>query len=345
MNKLILTFLFAAISLICFSQDSLSYFLEYGKRPSKNNNYIDLLDNHNNHSKLPISIIKGTEPGPTLTIVAGVHGYEYPPIIAAQELIKEIQPEQVSGTLIIIPLANPNAFYNRTPFLNPQDNLNLNRVFPGNSSGTITERIANFVTNKVIAKTDVFIDVHGGDANEDLLPFVCYYRNKSNPIQTNKAKLLSESSDFEYIVSYPYTLKKDQAAKYAFKQAVQDGKVALSIECGKLGNLQKDAVKKIKKSIFNILSEMKMYEVEKEDQVESISLDSQAYIKSNHFGIFESDYSSGKEVKKGDVVGYIKNEFGEIIIEIISPQSGTIIYMIGTPPVNVGETIMCIGFK
>ena len=205
MNKLILTFLFAAISLICFSQDSLSYFLEYGKRPSKNNNYIDLLDNHNNHSKLPISIIKGTEPGPTLTIVAGVHGYEYPPIIAAQELIKEIQPEQVSGTLIIIPLANPNAFYNRTPFLNPQDNLNLNRVFPGNSSGTITERIANFVTNKVIAKTDVFIDVHGGDANEDLLPFVCYYRNKSNPIQTNKAKLLSESSDFEYIVSYPYT--------------------------------------------------------------------------------------------------------------------------------------------
>ena len=74
-----------------------------------------------------------------------------------------------------------------------------------------------------------------------------------------KAKQQSETSGFEYVVSYAYTLKDDEPAKYVFKQAAQDGKIALSIESGKLGNIQKDAVALIKKGDYNMLNQLKMY--------------------------------------------------------------------------------------
>jgi len=177
-----------------------------------------------------------------------------------------------------------------------------------------------------------------------LLPFVCYYNNQSKPQQTQQAKILTESSGFQYIVSYPYTLKDKEAAKYAFKQAVQDGKIALSIECGKLGNVQKEAVNLIKKGVYNMLDKMDMYQKKHPVETKFINLNKQVYIKSKDKGLFYSDYSAGDQVSKEDIVGYIKDEFGNIISEIRAPNAGIILYKIGTPPVNIGDTLMCISY-
>lgn len=311
--------------------------------PSKENIRMELVDEQGNQSILPISIIKGKTQGPVFTIVAGVHGFEYPPIIAAQHVIQEIDTDLLTGTLIIIPIANTSSFYSRTPFINPQDKLNLNRSFPGSESGTITEKLAHVISTDIIAVSEVFLDIHGGDANEDLLPFVCYYNNEKYAEQTQKAKALSEVSGFKYIVSYSYTLKDDAPAKYAFKQAVQDGKIALSIECGKLGNVQKEAVDLIKKGIYGMLDEMDMYTSENTDKVQPVRINKQTYIRSEEKGIFYSSYKAGDSVSKGDLLGYTTDEFGTRISEYKATSSGIILYKIGTPPVNTGETVMCIG--
>ena len=345
MNRIITTILILVVCLTGYAQDDLAQILTEAKRPSVHNIYQELSDENCNTNALPIAVIKGKNEGPVFTIIAGVHGYEYPPIIASQELIQEINPELLSGTLIIIPLSNPNSFYTRTPFVNPQDNLNLNRIFPGNANGSITERIAHFITNDIITKSDVFVDIHGGDANEDLLPFICYYNNEQQPKQTQEAQKLSEASGFKYIVSYPYTLKETQPAKYAFKQAVQDGKVALSIECGKLGNLQKDAVLLIKKGIYNLLGTMSMYKKGQSRRSDFTKLTKQAYIRSKNKGVFSSTFSAGDQVKAGETIGYIKNDFGKVLTEIKASNTGIILYKIGTPPVNVGETLLCIGYN
>ncbi len=335
-------FLFLNFALL--AQDHFLKVLAEGALPAVHNFYVDLYDAAGNHSAIPVSIIKGKESGPVFTIVSGVHGFEYPPIISAQELIQELDPALLSGTVVVVPLANPGSFYSRTPFLNPQDNQNLNRVFPGNKNGSVTEKIADYITTTVIKHSDVFIDIHGGDANEDLLPFICYYNNGLMPKQTQKARTLTESSGFKYIVSYPYTLKESQAAKYAFKQAVQDEKVALSIECGKLGNVQDEAVDLIKSGVYNMLAKMGMYQTKKASDGDFIKINKQVYIKSKTQGFFSSDYSSGDQVDKGDVVGYIKDAFGGLISEVVASHSGVILYKIGTPPVNVDETLMCIGY-
>ncbi len=299
-------------------------------------------DGQGNKGHLPVAIIKGKTDGPVFTVVAGVHGFEYPPIVAVQELMREIKPEALSGTILCVPIANTASFYTRTPFINPQDGTNLNGAFPGDSVGTITQRLAHLITKKVIPESDVFLDVHGGDANEDLLPFVCYYNNKNRPERTQMAELLAQASGFEYIVSYPYTLKDDDPAKYVFKQAVQDGKTALSIECGKLGNVQEEAVVLIKKGIYNMLHQMEMYDAPTMPKPKRIRLNHQTYIRSNEKGIFYSDHKAGDAVKQGDVVGYTTDEFGERIAEYRAPSGGIILYKIATPPINVGDTVMCI---
>jgi predicted deacylase len=314
-------------------------------RPLRENIRIYVTDELGNEGHLPIAILKGKTNGPVFTIVAGVHGFEYPPIVATQELMREIKTEALSGTIIFIPIANTGSFFTRTPFVNPQDNTNLNGAFPGDSVGTITQRMAHLITKKIIPVSDVFLDIHGGDANEDLIPFVCYYDNKNSIKQTKRAKELSETSGFKYVVSYPYTISKDEPAKYAFKQAVQNGKTALSIECGKLGNVQKESVDLIKEGVYNMLHEMKMYTKTSTNKTQPILLNRQYYIKSNKKGIFYSKLKAGDRVVKGEKVGYITDEFGERSSEFEAPVSGIILYKISTPPVNINETIMCISSK
>jgi len=297
---------------------------------------------------LPVTIIKGKEKGPVFTIVAGIHGYEYPPIIAVQELLKEINPENINGSLIIIPIANVESFQKRTPFVNPLDQKNLNTAFPGSSNGTQTDQIAHLITNEIISNSTIFLDIHGGDASEDLLPFVCYYDRKDAAENTKKANELSVKSGIEYVVSYPYTLKSTDQSKYAFKEATQQGIIALSIEAGKLGTVQKDNVKLIKTAVYNMLENSGTY-VNRRSKVSkqkpTILLNQQDYIRVPENGIFYSELKSGDKVKKNQILGYITDKFGNKKHDIVSQTTGIILYKVGTPPVNKGETLFCIGYN
>lgn len=299
-------------------------------------------------TSLPVTVIKGTQPGSIFTVLAGIHGYEYPPIIAVQELMSQIDYTRLNGTLIIVPIANTASFYGRTPFVSPLDHKNLNNLFPGNPDGSVTQQIAAIITHDIISLSNVLVDVHGGDASEDLLPFVCYYNNTDNPLQTRQAARLCEVSGFETIVSYPYNLTPEEPAVYAFKQAVQDGKTALSIESGKLGNVQPEAVQEIKTSIFNMLAELGMYPIlPASNTILPTSVKhytEQSYVKCTTQGIFYSDYKAGDLVKKDDRIGYVTDVFGNKIQEITAPASGIILYKTGTPPVNTGETMFCIAY-
>ncbi|MDF0717466.1 succinylglutamate desuccinylase/aspartoacylase family protein [Muricauda sp. 334s03] len=308
-------------------------------------NSIGFKDTLGNSTNLPMVIIKGKEIGKTLTILAGVHGYEYPPIMAVQALLKEIEPERLMGNLIVIPIANKASFYGRSPFKNPQDEVNLNNAFPGKLDGTVTEQIAYYITQNIIPISDVFLDIHGGDASEDLIPFVCYYNNEALPDATAHAKLLSESSGFTNVVSYPYHLKDNEPAKYAFKQAVQDGKIGISFEAGALGNVQEEAVRLNKNGIYQVLDQLGMYTSQLDLPKKLVKYNNQAYLKVPVTGILYSELRAGDSVSKGQVVGHITNEYGKVLEKIQAPETGTILYKIGTPPVNQGETLMCIGIS
>src|SRR5256714_6122701 len=122
----------------------------------------------------PYIAIAGLMAGPTVLITAGIHAAEYTGIEAAIRLGRTISPEAVRGTILIIPLLNRPRFYERSIYVNPEDNDNLNRLFPGKPDGTWGERFAHHLLTEIITKCDNAIDLHAGDLIEDLVPFVIY---------------------------------------------------------------------------------------------------------------------------------------------------------------------------
>ncbi|MEG1592723.1 MAG: succinylglutamate desuccinylase/aspartoacylase family protein, partial [Chryseobacterium sp.] len=136
-------------------------------------------------------------------------------------------------------------------------------------------------------------------------------------------------------------------AKYAFKEATQQGIIALSIEAGKLGTVQKDNVDLIKTAVYNMLENSGNYVKRKSkmiNQKSTVLLNQQDYIRVPEDGIFYSELKSGDKVKKNQILGYITDEFGNKKQDIVSQTTGIILYKVGTPPVNKGETLFCIGY-
>ncbi len=124
--------------------------------------------------QIPLTIINGTQDGPTLFITAGLHGGEYPGIAAAMELGRDVPPEDVSGCLILMHPVNIQGFWARREFIVPEDGKNLNRVFPGNPLGTLADKTAYLISSNFFSIADFYVDMHSGDLHESLHHYVNY---------------------------------------------------------------------------------------------------------------------------------------------------------------------------
>src|SRR5919201_336304 len=110
----------------------------------------------------PFIAIAGNIAGPTVLITAGIHAAEYTGIEAAIRLGQAIAPDSVRGTIVILPILNRPGFFERSIYVNPEDNDNLNRLFPGKPDGTWGERFAHRLLTEVITKAEHAMDLHAG---------------------------------------------------------------------------------------------------------------------------------------------------------------------------------------
>src|SRR5712692_3212145 len=121
-------------------------------------------------TNIPVVVFNGAKPGPVLALVSGAHGTEYASIIALETLILDLDPSQLTGTVIILPLVNLPSFEQKVPHINPVDKKSMNRFYPGKKDGTQTERASFLITKEVVDRCDYLIDFHGGDLDESLRP-------------------------------------------------------------------------------------------------------------------------------------------------------------------------------
>lgn len=113
--------------------------------------------------RLPIHIVTGAKAGPVVGFTAGIHGDEYLPLESMRQLVEGLDPAQLAGTVIAIPVVNPLAIEAQTRHT-PVDMQNLNRVFPGDSNGWVTEQLAATLVEWLLPKIEVLIDLHAGGA-------------------------------------------------------------------------------------------------------------------------------------------------------------------------------------
>ncbi len=127
-------------------------------------------------AKIPLHIIRGAASGPVLLILAAIHGDEYEGVQTIIELIHLLSPDDISGTLLLVPVANPFA-YNVADRCTPEDGCNLAREFPGHPEGTVTQRLAWLLGKSLIEKADFLLDLHSGGTYYDVPELVGYYDN------------------------------------------------------------------------------------------------------------------------------------------------------------------------
>jgi predicted deacylase len=292
---------------------------------------------------VPITVVNGSHEGPVLALVAGVHGYEYPPILALTRMAHELDPEQVSGKVIIVHVANVPSFLKRTIYYNPYDWKNFNRVFPGKADGTSSERIAYQITKEVIDQCDYLIDNHCGDGNEDLMRYL-YCTEIGDPDVDLRTRELAIHFNLKVIVQETNRTKDTEQSLYVSNTALLRGKPAISTEVGKLGQTDESDVLEVMRGNYNILKHLGMIKGTPDIRFESVWVKEYQIIRSDHpAGLYFPLVSRGDHVQEGELVGYLTDFFGNRLQEVISPYDGIVLYIIATPPMNEGEPMAMIG--
>jgi len=290
--------------------------------------------------KLPVTIVRGSRPGPALALTAGVHGYEYVPILTLQRLRKNLEPRQLSGTVIMVHVVNIPSYFRRTIYANPHDWKNQNRVFQGKIDGSMTERIAFQVTHEVLERCDYHLDLHCGDGNEDLMTYL-YYTETGDPGLDRRTRELAINFGFKVIIHV--TSDPADFASMCAHASLFQGKPSLTTECGRLGRTDEEDIQSTLAGCTNTLKHLGMIAGSVERRFEPVWVKTTTYIRSEHEGIFYPLGHRGRHVQKGELLGYLTDFFGNVIQEAIAPHDGIIMYIITTPPMSKGEPMVKIG--
>jgi predicted deacylase len=291
---------------------------------------------------IPVTVINGTKKGKTLALVAGVHGYEYPPILSLYRIKKMVDPEILSGTLVLVHIANLPGFQKRIVYYNPYDWKNLNRVFPGDPEGTQAQRIAYVLTEEIVKKSDCLIDLHCGDGNEALIPY-CYWMLSGDQRLDNITKKMVLAFGIKYIIIDKSRTKDKKESKYLGNTAILHGKPAITTESGYLGKTDEESITRNVKGILSVMRYFKMVEGNPQPVSEPVWIDKYEVIYADMDGLFYPETKMGYYVSKGEKVGTIVDYLGNVKQELKSPFTGIVLYIIETPPTNKGEPLFEVG--
>lgn len=251
---------------------------------------------------IPITMAKNGE-GPTALFTGANHGDEFEGPIALWDLTHTIDADSLTGRVIIVPGMNYPAFRAGTR-TSPIDKGNMNRVFPGNPLGSLTEKIADYFQRTLLPLADYVIDLHSGGKTMEFLPFCCAH------VLADKAQQ-SRCVEAMRAFNAPYSmmlLELDADSMYD-TAAEKMGKVFISTELGGGGTATAKTVAIAKKGIRNVLRHAGIA-AGKPEIAETVTLDmpdGQCFVFSENSGLLEPCVNLGESVKAGDLIGRVHN--------------------------------------
>ena len=295
---------------------------------------------------IPVTVFHGRGSGPVLSLIAGIHGSEYSPIISMQRLPELLDPQAMAGTLIIVHIANLPAFQGRSVYFGPDDLKNLNRSFPGKADGTVTERIAFTLSEEIMPLSDYLIDIHSGDGNESLRPsYSAYYAEAGGTEVVGQSRRLAVAFGLETIVQFAGSYSSLDDAIYTSAQSVTRGIPSIDVESGELGVIDDVFIDPITDGAMSVLRELGMVAGEPIVPANPLFISDRARVYSEYEGIWHKNMlvQTGDYVTEGTELGVITDYFGKELQTVVAPASGILLILFGTPPVNVDDNIAVIG--
>jgi len=303
--------------------------------------YLAVPDGADPGTRIPVTVVHGATPGPVLALVAGTHGYEYPPVLALQRLRARLDPASLSGSVILVHFANPTTFYGRRIYYSP-DGKNLNRVFPGSPTGTISERIAHVITTEVIERATHVVDVHGGDGNESLRPYA-YWQVTGDPAMDEAGKQMVLAFGLDHVVVDRERPADPSRTMYTSNTAVRRGKPAITVESGGLGSTDEASVRRLEVGALSLMAHLRMLDAPSVRVEHPLWIDRAQVVTSPATGVWHPVVDQKDNVAGGALLGRLTDPFGTVTHEVRAPFAGEVLYVVATPPVSEGEPLAFVG--
>ena len=292
---------------------------------------------------VPVSVLRGRVPGPTLALIAGTHGSEVAPIVALQRLRAQVDPAELRGTLVLVHVANMPSFLGRTIYYSPVDGKNLNRVYPGRADGTISDRIAFAITNEIIMRADYVVDMHAGDGNESLRPYTYWNKLGVDARVDSIAREMALAWGHERVVVDTDRPRDPAASVYTQNTAHLRGKPALTTETGWLGLPAEEMVTLNVSGATRLMRYLKMLPGAAQMVEHPIMLERTEVLRSPATGTWHARVERGHTVTRGTVIGVLTDFYGNTLAEVRAPFAGEVLYVVGTPAMSRGEPVAMIG--
>ena len=293
-------------------------------------------DAFSNSIKIPVLIAKGSSEGPVLGLTAALHGNELNGIPIIQKLFDELDVVNLKGTLIAVPGLNPAAIFNdKRRFIDQED---LNRNFPGKANGNRSQQMAYQIDQKIISLFDFHVDMH--TASFGRVNSMYARADMENDTLAAMAKLqvpdiiLSNKGKPSFGAGSSITMRASAISKEIH---------SITVEYGNPQVYQPEMIGRGKTGILNLMHWLKMTEG-KIVMVEPKVVCSKSYwIYIDTGGLLEIPVELNQKVTQGELIGILKNPFGDVIKEYVAPEDGIVIGKSTNPANMSGGRIIHLG--
>ncbi len=279
---------------------------------------------------LPVIIARGVKEGPIMGVTAAVHGDELNGIPVIQRLFKEVDPENLSGTIVGIPVMNAPGYLLKQRYF--EDGTDLNRIMPGRANGNVSEVYASRWTNKILAKFDYLLDLHTASFGR----INSYYirANMDDPFNAQLA-----------LLQHAQIILHSPAPDSTVRGTVnENGGKAITLEVGDPNKFQKGMIRSGLTGIHNSLIYLNMTEGEIEYlKVDPIICHRSYWIYTEEGGILQVLPDVASIVRKGEKIAIIRNLFGDILKEYYAEENGVVIGKSTHPVAPTGSRILHLG--
>lgn len=320
-------------------------------RPGKHHYQIAFhLDNSWGYSLLPLTVINGLASAgsrPGVVAIGGTHGNEYEGQVAVKRLCNDLDPAVMSGRVILIPQLSESACAAGTRS-SPQDEVNMNRAFPGQRRGSLSYRIADFVKTHIFPQVRVVLDLHAG-GREAVFPICTSFHPLADEEQRAETAKVARLFDTPFIFIYSRTM----ASGLLTDEAEDDGKIAVGGEFGCAEAVSPNGTRHAYEGVKNVLRHYGLLtgEVIRIDQKREAppryiaAPELKDYVPCPRDGIWEPALTPGTEVRQGELIGRI-HDFADHSAEALSihaQRAGIVIALYFAATVKKGLTLYVIG--
>lgn len=259
--------------------------------------------------------IYGLSPGPTLLLNSAVHGNEVVGVEVIRKLVEKIDPQTLCGNILAVPIVNPMGFISGDRW-DPIDRQDMNRVFPGDKNGTLTERVAHFFFENIVPRADYIIDLHSAEFPDEMIPHI---RLRSDSTLDKAHNKLMNSTGIDVIWQGPAINGMLQV------EAAKIGIQCLTIEIGAAGLINSNNVNVGLSACENLMKVLGMIKgVASIPKFQILLKSNEEWIRSPSGGIFKPDVYLGQMVQKGQEIGDVMDPMSFDSGNIVSPLRGIV---------------------